>query len=618
LAQSDLALLILDGTSSHLSAVRQVETFGARIQHVFPPNVLVGYVPSDLSWEMLRSAGVSAVYRRPVNRDELAAYGESAQKAALVWNALLADPGSSADQEVVAQAEDSLADDALTVPDLPHRAQTMTSAGSGYSPDFYQTSEFMAGSVAVGIILPESDGSREPSTEDWTTEERYHVYSEIVAATDWWAEREPAANLTFVYDDHASQPIPTGYEPIAHLAGEAYLWIGEVMTELGYDSTAPHYAQVYEYVNELRATYQTDWAFAIFVVDSSNDPDNAFLDGRYAYAYGGGPMVVMTSGNNGWGPEHLDMVAAHEIGHIFRALDQYSHAGVPCTQRAGYLDVENQNSIYGDGCLSNEPSIMRGGVGAYASGAVDRYARGQVGWLDSDGDGILDPVDTTTEIALSREGTAAVGSMLRYGGTAWDIPFSSPRYRSVTINRIVSMAYRLDGGDWESIQATDGGFDSIEESFLFDVSSLSEGIWQLDLLVRTSLGGDRIIVRADVIVVPVPGSTAPMQELGDLPCSTIDNKLTCAGMAAALQGTVAATEFRVDEGEWQSAEAVDGSFDQGVEAFSFATAELSSGLHTIEVRSIDSRGQISLRYSAHTLEIQESHKIYLPLVMGSA
>jgi hypothetical protein len=587
LGQDDLALLILNGTSSHLLAVRQLETVGARIQHVFPPNVLIGHVPSDLSRETLESAGVIAVYRRPVDRNELADYGQSVQSAGLVWNGLLADPGSGVDQDVVAHGDDSLADDMLPVPDLPYSFQTMSDAGSGYGPGFYQTSEFMIGSVAVGIILPESDGSHEPSTEDWTEEERYHVYSEIVAATGWWAAREPAANLTFVYDDHTSQPIPTGYEPIAHLAGEAYLWIGEAMTELGYDDTTSYYLQVYKYVNGLRATYQTDWAFAVFVVDSSNDADSAFSDGRYAYAYGSGPTIVMTSGNNGWGPEHLDMVAAHEIGHIFGALDQYSHAGVPCNQRAGYLDVENQNSIYGDGCISNVPSIMRGGVGAYAGGAVDHYARGQVGWWDSDSDGILDPVDTTTEFALLREGTAAVGSTLHYSGTARDIPFPSPQYRLVTINRVVDMAYRLDGDDWQPVGATDGDFDSIEESFSFDVLSLTEGIWQLDLLVRTSLSGDRIFAQADAIVVPAPGSTAPLQEFDDSPCSTVGSTSSCSGIAAAVQGTVSSVEYRVDGGQWQPADAADGHLDQAVETFSFTIAGLSGGLHAIEARTID-------------------------------
>ncbi len=55
----------------------------------------------------------------------------------------------------------------------------------------------------------------------------------------------------------------------------------------------------------------------------------------------------MTSGNDGYGSENQDAVAAHEIGHIFLAFDQYSSAYQPCTRRSGYPGAENQNSQYG-------------------------------------------------------------------------------------------------------------------------------------------------------------------------------------------------------------------------------------------------------------------------------
>ena len=120
-------------------------------------------------------------------------------------------PRSNTGQITVAQSGADLVGDALTPPDLPPAGQAMATTGTGDEPNYYQTSEFMIGSVAVGIILPESDGSIDASTEDWLEKERNQVYSEIVAATNWWATREPAAHLTFVYDDHFSQPIPTRY-----------------------------------------------------------------------------------------------------------------------------------------------------------------------------------------------------------------------------------------------------------------------------------------------------------------------------------------------------------------------------------------------------------------------
>ena len=90
----------------------------------------------------------------------------------------------------------------LSPPDLPATSEIGVAANSSVTPGYYQTSEYLAGSVAVGIILVESNGSSDPSTEDWTADEKQNVYNEIVTGLNWWATLDPRANLSFVYDDH--------------------------------------------------------------------------------------------------------------------------------------------------------------------------------------------------------------------------------------------------------------------------------------------------------------------------------------------------------------------------------------------------------------------------------
>jgi hypothetical protein len=610
------ALFILDGSTPCTAAVQTLKARDVSVQHVFPPNALIGQIPPTLPAGGLAPAGVVAVYRDAVNPDDLADYGPSAQKAGTAWNALLAAQTSEREGNAlsVAQAGAELVYDAFPPPDLPE-GQVQSVSETSAEPDYYHTSEFMIGTVAVGIILPESDGSIDPSTEDWSEEERQQVYTEIVAATDWWAAREPAAQLTFIYDDHYSQPVPTGYEPISRPQSDQYLWIGEVMGHLGYDRTTAYFTRVRDYVNDLRDIHGADWAFAFFVVDSSNDADNYFANGYFAYAYLGGPFSVMTYGNNGYGIHNMDAVAAHEMGHVFLALDQYNSARIGCDVRAGYLDVENQNSLYGS-CASNESSIMRGQVWPYLSGDIDPYARGQVGWWDSDGDGVLDPVDTTTEISLTQEDLSPAGQTITYAGSVRDVPVVSARRPDATINRIIGVEYRLNGGDWRPTWPADGQFDAIEEGFTFEVSSLAPGLYQLDLLVRTALGGDRLIDEADHLMVSAPGSSAPVQQLDAYaPDPTHDNTPTYNGLAAAVSGTVAAVEFRVDGGDWQPAQAADGQFDASEEDFSFTVPALTSGPHTIEVRTTDSMGRAAVASSSDALEVLESHSVYLPAVL---
>lgn len=253
------------------------------------------------------------------------------------------------------------------------------------------TSDYMIGRVAMSIILPESNGSIDPSTEDWTDAEIALVLQEIEGAFDWWTEREPRAHLDFVYK---WEVIPVSYEPILHPYHEQSLWIPEVMFAQGFTHGSTYFDLVRQYNHSLLNDHSADHSFTIFVVDSSNDRDGRFEDEFFAYAYVGGPFMVMTYNNNGYGPENMDAVAAHEIGHIFGALDQYYVARQPCNRQSGCLGVENQNSQFGD-CASNEPSLMRSGTVPFKRGDLDYYARGQVGWRDGDCDGVLDPVDSS-------------------------------------------------------------------------------------------------------------------------------------------------------------------------------------------------------------------------------
>ena len=156
--------------------------------------------------------------------------------------------------------------------------------------------------------------------------------------------------------------------------------------------------------------------------------------------------MVMTSGNNGYGPHNMDAVVAHELGHIFNARDQYSGANQSCTSRSGYLNIENQNSQFKGGCLSNESSIMRGQIFPYSTGAIDPYAAGQVGWRDSDGDDIFDPLDTPLPITI--ESFTQTENNITATGSIQITPYPSPSRADVTINQLVGVQYRFNAGPW--------------------------------------------------------------------------------------------------------------------------------------------------------------------------
>jgi hypothetical protein len=608
---SSRALMVLAPGADANSVVEAVRQAGGQVTHVFPPAALIGQLPPDAQVP----ADISAVYRQAVDEASLSALTGATRRAAQVWNALLSpQTGSDALQSLAASQAD-IANDAL-VPPPPEGLRTLD---IDPTPGYGETSEYLIGRVAVGIVLPESDGSLDPSTEDWTAAERALVLSKITAALDWWAAREPNAHLTFVYDDGTAAPVATRYEPITRPSGHQSYWIADVMAKMGYPSFS-YFDQVRAYDNALRAKYGTDWAFTIFVVDSSNDGDRLFSDGYFAYAYLGGPFMVMTSGNDGYGPQNMDAVAAHEIGHIFLALDQYSSASQSCTRRSGYLGAENQNSQYGT-CASNVTSIMRGQVYPYQAGAIDPYGRAQLGWRDSDGDGILDPADTT----LSVTGVTYVAdgehpNALTFSGTVQDAPYPSPLRRSILINTIERVQYRVAGGDWAEAQPADGSFDTYAEAFSFTTPPLPGGDLAVDLRVVDTAGNESVQTIATISVIdPIDAilntTLTRLAQSGDV--GGLDGRITYAGQGTSTASFIAGAYYRVDDAPWQPVPAADGAFDEPQESFTVTVdlSSLSPGLHRVQAYSVDGLGDVETSPASDTLSIQQSsHTVFLPIV----
>ena len=500
--------------------------------------------------------------------------------------------------------------DAFVAPDLPS-GNVRLAATSSITPGYFQTSEYMAGSVAVGIVLVQCNGSLDPCTENWTAEEKQLVYNKIVAATRWWASLEPRAHLSFVFDDHFSNPLPTRVEPITRPYTDMGYWIADAMGALGY-SASSYLASVRDYTNQLRVTYHTDWAFTILVVDSSNDSDGRFSSGYFALACLGGPFLVMTYNNSGYGPDNMDVVAAHEIGHNFYALDQYRNALQYCTIRSGYLSVENQNSGYGS-CALNVSSIMRNPIIAYSDKAIDPYAAGQIGWRDSDGDDILDPLDTELLVGITTISQNSNSVMV--SGTAEIVPYPSPARPNVTINTLTGVRYHFDKGDWQQATADDGAFDGTTEGYHFS-ASLQPGRHALQVAASDSAGDVSAIYATGTITVldPIDGGLITQFHLPSIAISA-GKGITLSGEAFELQGGIVANvQYRVNGGSWQSAQAQDGAFGSDDEPFSLVLDSLPVGMHLIEARAIDVNGKMEVNFASQQVTVK-MYTTFLPMVV---
>ncbi|MCK9922394.1 hypothetical protein MXD61_10980 [Frankia sp. AgPm24] len=217
------------------------------------------------------------------------------------------------------------------------------------------TSSRLEGSVAVGLILVEG-----PTADlQFTAAERTKVVAEVQNGLSWYATTNPAADLAFHYDIQivrlsvAANPNATDLEA---------LWRDPTMDRLGHK---PNFDGVYDYVDALRGRLQTTWAYCAFFTK--------YPVGYFAYSSIGGPRIVMSYENDGWGPDNIDRVFTHETGHIFGAPDEYGGAGCDCGGEWGVFHAPNGNC---DSCASAPVDcLMRSN-----SFALCRYTPSQLGW----------------------------------------------------------------------------------------------------------------------------------------------------------------------------------------------------------------------------------------------
>lgn len=316
----------------------------------------------------------------------------------------------------------------------------------------------MLGRVAVVPVLFESNGGRDPNTENWTPATIASTLTKVRDGLQWWVETlenySAQHSLEFVIDTtFANTPVSTPYEPIARSSQDHELYVGEFLDQQGFGDAGSIEAAIRGFNHQARLEHQTDWAFTIFVINSSNDFDGQFADGsefQYAFAYPGGRYVVMPS-------TRPTSTVTHEVGHIFWARDEYPGAG-SYFDRRGYYNAQNLNAFENrpGNAPPQEPSIMRAGTAlteAFNNHYLPASTAAMIGWRDSDGDGVFDLAD----VPLSLEGMGwhdPMASRFRFTGFASAVPLANQNsagpQNDITLNRVERVEYRIDGGNWQT------------------------------------------------------------------------------------------------------------------------------------------------------------------------
>jgi hypothetical protein len=256
---------------------------------------------------------------------------------------------------------------------------------------------------------------------------------------------------------------------------------------------------------------------------------------------------------------------------------------VPCTARSGYLNTPTTNSQYGN-CGTNLPSIMLEPVGAFVNRQIDPSALAQVGYRDSSGDGVLDPLTTTPHIELIEIMNIAASHRPRLAGIAMDVAFPAPAQIPASINRLTAIEYRVDTSAWQHIPAADGAFDSQSERFEVELP-LYDGEYQLELRAVNSVGRVSATLSRRLLV----------EGVGVQPSYTLEAPTTVRAPQVRLQivapiGTTAVQISRdplFSDAAWQP-----------VQPQMLISLPAEDAVHTFYVRFRDAAGLDSLAFAA--------------------
>ncbi|WP_339283538.1 hypothetical protein [Paenibacillus sp. FSL R5-0486] len=340
---------VLRYTNNEVEARTEVTNLGGRVVHQFSPTAFVAELPDAVDLNDLTIS--SADPTQPLD--------EITQLAVTAWTTTQ-QAAKSAKFTSAPSPTEGLAWDAPGF-EPPHDSSSAVTlmaenvAESTGTP----TSLYMIGSVAVGIVLV----SRDTGAEAFTDAERSKIIQEVQEGLDWLAGVEPRARVSFNYD---IRPITVTSLPGPYAgASDPYErferdWRDAALASMGYAAGRAGYQK---YANDLRAKRQTDWSYVVFF---TKYPLNHF-------AYAVVEKVVMNYDNDGWGPDNINKVFAHETCHIFGAADEYGSCS--CGEISGHLGVPNNNCVNCSPPGSQIPCLMNANTLQMCE-----FSRGQIGW----------------------------------------------------------------------------------------------------------------------------------------------------------------------------------------------------------------------------------------------
>ncbi len=588
-ANTSLLVLAAGADRPHVSDVIEKQLNG-EVYHEEGTRLMVVRVPENAD-AALAQLGVAQRFERAVQDGEIAGTTLEESRFVRVFNNRYYPDAATAKFAVTRLARDP----SQPFEEAP-RAAAVTSGGFDMV-----TTPYASGTIVVALVLPESNGVAEPSTEDWTEDAIVATYQKVQTALEGIERSEPNANLRFILH-YESSPANGGLPGTVDCDFEygLHAGFGSSGTEQGGADegtvSAALYAKIlghpvasdsdgaYEYLNNLREQYRADGGYVIKI-----SPDLNGTAPFRAHATINGPWTSLTTD---YGFETF----MHESGHIFGALDEYCpDACVPPTAISGYLGAIDANSTYvvgGPGFTNGQGEDQQSLMQFNQPDDVDGYTRRAWGWADSDGDGILEVRDTLPQTIVKV--SADAHGHLHIDGGVTDVPespyFNTPR----SFNHIAAVEWRFSdmaNSSWFSVPLDVTSQSRIGETVPIDLDlgRVPPGKYDLLIRARNTVGNtDPQPVEATVVVSGPHGENPPRVALTS--AKLTGSPRTQFHLTAIADdrdaGDLVKVRFDLDG---------DGDFDTLYSTTRTAVAKnLTPGVHHLQVEAKDLSGKTAI------------------------
>ena len=295
-------------TDNFEAATAEIESVGGRVTMLLGEDLLIANVPRDFIAKRNNFASASAHISESASPETLMyvkAYWMSREKKTK------ASPKIQQWTEKTAPAA------------FPREFPFPDEANSPYR-------KTLTGNIAFAAIIVSGPGRL--TISDF---EKEKIISEVIAGLQFWTDAAPAmANLKFsIYNGLAK--ISAADSTYCLSASACHdVFVDPALQALSFQGGQAGKDAVAQYIKDGSGA---DGAYIGFF--------SKYKQTHFAYAYFEGGPLYMQYSNDGWGPDQIDRVFAHETGHVFNAPDEYTNCQCGRDYGKGTCTAKNSNCV---------------------------------------------------------------------------------------------------------------------------------------------------------------------------------------------------------------------------------------------------------------------------------